>query len=388
MPIINCWHKKWLIVKNIDMKKFLLSIFLFLLLFFVTMNFPIKKSEASQYDGLNGVGAIIECPEQLNYNINYRNIDYTIDNKLIKRLKNMGFNDKVICEYLFEDFNQNVDQLKEKINVLPTDSKFITKNGVLGVTRDIDGQSLVEEGLFAELVKMVENSKNRIVLTIEKEYAKKTYEDNLKLTNLRSAFETPITGVNQEGRINNIAVALKKFDGLVVLNGEKVSFNEIVGETTAENGFRLAKVIVNGEYADDFGGGVCQASTTLYNALLLADVDIIQANPHSLKVGYVWGGFDAMVSNGISDMVFQNNTGEDIVITTFCNDLECGVRIYGKELEYTIKRISEKVDFDSDLQPDISTKYISKLEYYKGEDLIKIKTLRRSDYKKLVTHSE
>lgn len=354
-----------------------------MLIFFACINFPTKKADASEYAKENSEIVTIKCTEELDYNLKFNDLDYEINPNLILRLKAMGFCDKIICEYIFEDFNGSLEGLKTKVNNRAQNSGFISKNGVLEVTEDIDGQTLMEEGLFSELVKMVLNSKSEAVAEIKTEKAERTYEDNLKLTNLRSSFETLITGISQEGRINNIATALKKFDGRVVRKGEKISFNEIVGETTEENGFSLAKVIVNGKFVDDFGGGVCQASTTLYNALLLADVDIMQANPHSLRVWYVWGGFDAMVSTGISDLVFQNNTGEDIVITTFCNNLECWVRIYGKEPEYTIKRISEEVEVDPEIYPDTSTQFISKLEYYKGDELVKTKTLRRSSYKKM-----
>ncbi len=370
------------------MKKILLSIFLFLLLFFVTMNFPTKKADASEYLASNTNEVSIKCTEDFEYNLKFNDLDYEIDKNLILRLKAMGFSDKIICEYIFEDFNGGLEDLKTQVNNPAVNSGFISKNGVLEVTEDIDGQTLMEEGLFSELVKMVLNSKSQIVAEIKTEKAETTYEDNLKLTNLRSSFETLITGTAQVGRINNIATALKKFDGIVVKNGEKISFNEIVGETSEENGFSLAKVIVNGKFVDDFGGGVCQASTTLYNALLLADVDVMQANPHSLRVWYVWGGFDAMVSAGISDLVFQNNTGEDIVITTFCNNLECGVRIYGKSSEYTIKRISEEVEVDPEIYPDVSTRFITKLEYYQGDELVKTKPLRKSSYKKLQTKED
>lgn len=311
-----------------------------------------------------------------------------VDEMLIKKLKSMGFDEKTICMYCFDNFNSKLALLKEKTDVAPMNSGFRTINGALEITKEIDGQSLMEDSLFTALIEGVVDGKNDIIPKLKPEMATIRTADNERISNLRSAFETPITGSNQQGRINNIGVALKLFDGMIVAPDETVSFNRIIGDTTQEKGYSLAKIIVNGKYEDDFGGGVCQASTTLYNALLLADIEVLSANPHSLKVGYVWGGFDAMVANGLSDLVFKNTTGASIVISTFCNDLECGVRIYGLKNDYSIRRISEKVDFDSEKQPTISSKYISSLQYYKDGELVKTKKLRTSSYHKLKPANE
>ena len=83
------------------------------------------------------------------------------------------------------------------------------------------------------------------------------------------------------------------------------SFNQTVGARTAQKGFKQAKIIVNGEYVKGIGGGVCQVSTTLYNALLLSGLDVTEFHPHSLSVGYVEPSRDAMVSSS-SDLKFFN----------------------------------------------------------------------------------
>jgi vancomycin resistance protein YoaR len=209
----------------------------------------------------------------------------------------------------------------------------------------------------------------------------------LAFCNLKSYFSTPIRGVNQEGRIHNIGVALSKFDGMRVEPEQVISFNSIIGNTTKENGYALAKVIINGKYEDDYGGGVCQASTTLYNALLLADIEVLQANPHSLKVGYVEGAFDSMVSYGLSDLVFKNNTGGPIFISTFCNADSCGATIYGSENLYDIVRRSEQIEVDQEKFPKVSSKYEGFLDYYKNGEKQFEKKIRKDNYYKLNAES-
>ena len=164
----------------------------------------------------------------------------------------------------------------------------------------------------------------------------KAFEDNgedlLANTALRSSFSTDYSS-SVDGRKNNVNVALGDFNGMVVAPGEEVSFNLVTGDKTPENGYQKAKIILNGVYVDGYGGGACQASTTLYNALILADLEILEVNPHSLPVSYVPLAFDAMVSEGYSDLRFKNNLEYPIYIKTWGDETRAYVQIYGQPLE-------------------------------------------------------
>ena len=129
-----------------------------------------------------------------------------------------------------------------------------------------------------------------------------------------------------------------------------------------------------------YGGGVCQSATTLYNAVLCAGLEVLQVNPHSLKVGYVAGSFDAMVSSGFSDFVFRNNFDSPIYIYSYCNGLECGVKIFGEANEYDIKQRSEVVEFDKETNPTIAHKSKGFLEYYKNGEKVFEKEIRNDKY--------
>lgn len=131
-------------------------------------------------------------------------------------------------------------------------------------------------------------------------------EEILSAITLRSSFSTNYAS-SSKARKNNVARALTAFNGQVLMPGQEMSFNTVTGSRTAENGYQQANVILNGAYVKGTGGGVCQASTTLYNALVLADVEILEANHHSLPASYVPLSFDAMVSEGYSDLVFRNS---------------------------------------------------------------------------------
>ncbi|MBQ3158613.1 MAG: VanW family protein, partial [Clostridia bacterium] len=149
---------------------------------------------------------------------------------------------------------------------------------------------------------------------------------------------------SSESRKNNIRTALKALDGIVIMPNQTISFNEITGERNETNGYMKAKTIKNGTFIPEFGGGVCQVSTTLYNAAILSGLDIIEVNPHSLPVSYEKPCFDAMVNMGSSDLKIRNNTELPIIIATSDKNDSCLINIYGVKNKYLIVRKSEIIN--------------------------------------------
>lgn len=130
---------------------------------------------------------------------------------------------------------------------------------------------------------------------------------------------TTIPNMQDSGRVANIKKALEKLNGTVIQPNQQSSFNNIVGERTAEGGWQMAHIILNGEFADGIGGGICQASTTLYNAIDNARMEVDELHHHSLHVGYVPEGRDATVSWGSLDLKFTNNHKTPIKILAGLN---------------------------------------------------------------------
>lgn len=129
-------------------------------------------------------------------------------------------------------------------------------------------------------------------------------------------------------RKHNISTSASKLDGVVLKSGETLSFNKTVGKRTEENGYKIATVIENGVYISGVGGGVCQTSTTLYNAVLRAGLKIIEVHPHTLSPEYVDASFDAMVSGEGSDFVFKNIYPYPVKISAVANAGTLTVKIY------------------------------------------------------------
>ena len=133
-----------------------------------------------------------------------------------------------------------------------------------------------------------------------------------------SSFETTVgkTGDYVESRTENIRVGTERFNRLTVAPGKSVSFNKVALKRTAANGYQAALEIAYGNYVEGIGGGICQVSSTLYNAVVNAGLTVNKRTPHAIPSSYVDKGKDATVSDDRYDFVFTNNTGANIYIET------------------------------------------------------------------------
>ena len=131
------------------------------------------------------------------------------------------------------------------------------------------------------------------------------------------------------GRTTNIRLATEKVNGTVIMPGEEFSFNQTVGKRTPEAGFQVAAVYAAGTVTNDYGGGICQVSSTLYNSVLLANLEIVDRSNHMFSTGYVPVGRDATVSWGAPDFVFKNNRNYPIKILATVEGGTVSVDVYG-----------------------------------------------------------
>lgn len=166
-----------------------------------------------------------------------------------------------------------------------------------------------------------------------------------------SSFPTKYDATNTN-RATNLTLACEKINGTVLQPGEIFSFNKVVGERTTKNGFKDAIIYVDGELDYGIGGGICQVSSTLYNAVLFANLDIVERKNHSMTVNYVPIGQDATVSYGSVDFKFKNSRKYPIKIVATTNSGILTISIYGikEEKEYTVTldvETIEKVDFET-----------------------------------------
>ena len=136
-----------------------------------------------------------------------------------------------------------------------------------------------------------------------------------------SSYSTKILD-QADGRLTNIRITCDTLNGYILSAGETFSFEDLVQPVSEERGYQKAKVIENGEAVQALGGGNCQVSSTLYNAVLECEngLEVVERHPHGKKVAYVPEGRDAAVSHGSQDFKFKNNLANDVKIYLSSDD--------------------------------------------------------------------
>ncbi len=285
----------------------------------------------------------------LNFQISYTNVLGNIDEKL----------DDIISEVEQES--------KQASLIFEPDSKEVFKVDK-GQNKVLVNRDLLYENIDNALKEDKKISIDIPIIEIENSFDLEALKNSVVK---RASFSTSYASSSAK-RKENVKRALSNFNGMIIEPGQTISFNETTGPRTEEQGYNNAHIIVNGVYVDGVGGGVCQASTTLYNALILSDIEILSVNHHSLPASYVPLSFDAMVSGSYSDLVFKNNLENPIYIKTYANDKEVGVEIYGQKFEdgIEIKRRAELIKViphnGDKIVPDTKGEYSNKI-LYKGE---------------------
>lgn len=173
-------------------------------------------------------------------------------------------------------------------------------------------------------------------------------------TQLISEFSTSFAGstYSKANRVFNIKKAASLINGVSLSPGEELDMNAVLGDRNEKNGWKTATGIRDGAYVQEYGGGVCQVSTTLYNAALMADLEITERHHHSWPLGYVDIGRDATISTGGPNLKIKNVSQGTITIAAFTDTDEKNVtvRLYGKPLPdgITIELTSKKTATLSD----------------------------------------
>ena len=176
----------------------------------------------------------------------------------------------------------------------------------------------------------------------EKILAEITRTELMNSFGLISSYSTNTT--NNKNRNTNIQLSAQAINGKTVLPGEIFSFNGATGERTAAKGYKEAPAISGGQSKDEVGGGVCQTSSTLFNAAVRADLEIVERNPHAWPSSYIEKGFDATVNWPGLDFKFRNNTDQPVFIVAGYKNRQVTVDIYGMSLGPGVK-----IDLESEL---------------------------------------
>ncbi|WP_352404860.1 VanW family protein [Sporanaerobacter acetigenes] len=240
--------------------------------------------------------------------------------------------------------NDLAHEISRDINLESKEAVFNFNGGKMHVTDEIVGRKTDTE-LLKQLIDENVYKLEDVDIPVEKIQPKATKAQLSRINGVIGQFSTSFK-TSSSDRKENIRVAAKSIDGKLLMPGDTVSFNEITGPRSKQNGYREANVILEGEFTPGLGGGVCQVSTTLYNALLNADVKVVERHPHSIPAKYVSYGQDAAVSFGGLDLKFRNDFDFPIYIHTKVSSDNIYIYVYGdvNTKNYNVKINSELVE--------------------------------------------
>lgn len=224
----------------------------------------------------------------------------------------------------------------KRIDRVPTDARahwdghrVVVSPEQSGAVLDIPAAiRLVHDTVLADLVQH-QPVRDRVELPYRAK-APRVTEEMLSAVDMRLGSFSTSYASSSSNRAKNIELASRAINGLVLLPGDTFSFNGTVGQRTAKAGYREAPVIVKGQMDTGLGGGICQVSTTLYNAVLLANLQIVTRNHHSIPSHYVATGLDATVSYGSLDFKFRNSMDTPVVVEMISQGRRLQARVLGQ----------------------------------------------------------
>lgn len=260
------------------------------------------------------------------YTLNYSKISpkYSIDDA-VNTAFNYGKSSNIFAQYIMLKMNKDenfdlkfsydekpvkelISNIQSEVNKDPVNASLGIDNGNLNVISEVNGKKLEKEKLEKETLNKISGSigQNVNVTALVKQTPANIKGDSLKSINsLIGTYSTNFASSSSQ-RANNIALATKSINGKILMPGEVFSFNDTVGERTGERGYEPAPVIIGNKLESGLGGGICQVSTTLYNAVSRAGMTSIEREHHTMPVHYVPQGMDATVDYGNIDYKFKN----------------------------------------------------------------------------------
>ncbi len=244
-----------------------------------------------------------------------------LKNRIVANLKDRKFTEEIEVPTI-EKLPKEIDlqAIHEKVYKEPQDA-YYTENPVtiheqvIGVDFDVQNVELDIPNSEQYIIDLKFTNPNVFVKDLN------IFPDRL------STFSTNY--VNNTNRTTNLILASQKINETVVMPGEKFSFNEVVGERTIDKGYKNAAIFVNGQVEDGLAGGICQVSSTLYDAVVGANLEVVQRYNHSKLTSYLSGGKDATVVWGRYDFQFKNNREYPIKIAMSVHNGIVTADIYG-----------------------------------------------------------
>ncbi|ADI01145.1 VanW family protein [Syntrophothermus lipocalidus] len=222
-----------------------------------------------------------------------------------------------------------LESLRPQVEIQPENCQVkVNSNGTLNIVKEKEGKKLDIQATLEKLPTSLNTAGFEVPLVckaVTPEIRAEDFQDVLELASYSTFYDS-----SNVDRSYNLTTAARALNGAMVPAGQEFSFNRRVGPRELKTGYREALVILGDQFAPGVGGGVCQVVSTLYNACLLAGLEIVERHNHSVAVSYVPVGLDATVNYGSKDFRFHNNTGGPVYLAARAGGGKMTVKIYGQ----------------------------------------------------------
>ncbi|MGH4118324.1 VanW family protein [Clostridium sp.] len=286
----------------------------------------------------------------------YKAIKNPVETKI--KLK-FEYNDKIVGEMLAE---MAKDTNKEAVSATITRS-----SGEFNVTKDVIGKKLDVDKLKSEIKSKINGVLSEDIISIDApvdEIAPKVSTATLKTIDKKISSYTTSFSTSAAGRSTNINLSTKSINGTLLMPGDVFSFNGVVGQRTAKSGYQAAGIIIGDKLEQGLGGGICQTSSTLYNAILETELMSVERVHHTFPSHYVPKGQDATVDYGNLDYKFKNTLKYPIFIEGYTSNKKVSFNIYSNS-KLTERTYSISTDTLQTTQPKTET--VKDPTKYEGE---------------------
>lgn len=263
----------------------------------------------------------------------------------------------------------------------PVDAYFKVENNQVSIEEAADGRYINKEEA-APLLALLADGGSPVEIPFYVSKASVTSEElkSKLFANTMASYSTSYAS-STANRASNVARAASLINGKIIAPGETFSFNDTVGRRTVANGFSTATEYVDGKSVEGIGGGTCQVSSTLYNAVLYSDLEIVTRTNHMFTVAYVPNGQDATVADGGPDFKFKNNTNYPVKISAKTGGGTITVSIIGTNWDPARE---VKINNSTSYGNNGDTRVSSTRTVYANGAVLRTEALPASTYKKHV----
>ena len=250
-----------------------------------------------------------------------------------------------------------LESSEDSLTIEPKDSTIKRVDGGFSIEEGNDGTTLLVDDSVREICSFVEDGWDgqsaTIDLATETQKPKGSVEELSKIQDLLGSYHTDFSS-SASGRYKNVQNGCSKIDGSIIYPGEQFSVYEAVSPFEAENGYELAGSYENGTTVQTYGGGICQVSTTLYNAVIRAELQVDERYNHSMVVSYVPLSADAAISGTSKDFKFTNNTDAPIYIEGYTSGGIIYFNVFGQETREAGRTVEFESETVSQTDPGVS----------------------------------